>query len=190
MAVSVLTESNFDGMLLTRLLGEGHERDDVEVRVVPGLSSGYSVARTILAVKRAPVAVVIDADSPEPDVAAERKRRAEEVLADVAGSVPFRVIVAVPELEILLFERPERLHVVFGGVDPHVFEVARLSLRCAIAKLAPNEPYDIARFRILRAMDADDIRVLRDTDLIRDLLDFIEMAARHFEAPRRLQGLA
>lgn len=177
MAVCVLTESNFDGLLLTRLLMEGRERDDVVVRVAPGLSSGYSVARTILAVKRAPVAVVIDANSPESDVAAERKRRAEEMLADAAGRVPFHVVVAVPELEILLFERPDRLHRIFGDVDAHVFELARLSPRRAIAKLAPDEPYDIARFRILRAMDADDLRALRETDLIRDLLNFIETAA-------------
>jgi hypothetical protein len=179
MSVSVLTESNFDGMLLTTLLAAERGRDGVDVGVVKGLSSGYSVARTILAVKRIPVAVVIDADSPEPEVASERQRRAEEVLADIAGGVPFRVIVAVPELEILFFERLDLLHRVFGHVDRHVFELALLSPRRAIGKLAPDEPYEFARFRILRAMDADDVQALRETELIRDLLGFIETAARY-----------
>jgi hypothetical protein len=183
MSVSVLTEANFDGMLLTTLLAEEQQRDGIEVGVVSGLSPSYSVARTILAVERMPVAVVIDADSPEPEVASERKRRAEEMLDDVAGGVPFRVIVAVPELEILFFERPDLLHRVFGHIDQHVFELARLSPRRAIGKLAPEQPYEFARFRILRAMDVDDVRVLRESDLVRDLLRFIEMAARYSKRP-------
>jgi hypothetical protein len=180
MSVSVLAESNFDGMLLTTLLAEEQDRDGIEVRVVGGLSSGYSFARTMLAVKRIPVAVVIDADSPELEVASERKRRAEEILGDAAGGVPFRVIVAVPELEILFFGSPALLHRVFGDdVDEHVIELAQLSPRRAIKKLTLGEPYEYARFRILRAMDAADIEALRDTYLIRDLLSFIKVAVEY-----------
>jgi hypothetical protein len=183
MNLSVLTQSNFDGMLLATLLAEEQERGEIEVRVASGLTSGYSVARTILAVKRIPVAVVIDADSPEPEVASERRRRAEEVLGDAAGGVPFRVIVAVPELEILFFERPDLLRRVFGELDEHVMELARLSPRRAIGKLAPGEPYESACFRILRATDADDVQALRETDLIRDLLSFIEIAVKDSGRP-------
>jgi hypothetical protein len=179
MSISVLAESNLDGMLLATLLAEEQDRDDIEVRVVGGLSSGYSVARTMLAVKRMPVAVVIDADSPEPEVASERRRRAEEILGDATEGVPFRVIVAVPELEILFFGRPDLLHRVFDKIDEHVIELARLSPRHAIGKLAPGEPYEFACFRILRAMDADDIKALRETDLIRDLLSFIKDAVEY-----------
>lgn len=173
MSVSVLTESNFDGMLLARLLADEQGRNVVEVRVVDGLSSGFSFARTILAVQRTPVAVVIDADSPEPEVASERKRRAEEVLDDAAGGVPFRVVVAVPELEILFFGRPDLLGRVFGKVDEHVLELAQLSPRRAIGKLSSSESYEIAWFRIFSAMDDADVKALRETDLIQDLLSFI-----------------
>src|ERR1700678_1517907 len=92
MSATVLTEANFDGMLLATLLADEEKRDGVEIGVVPGLSSGYSFARTLLAVKRIPVAVVIDADSPEQEVASERQRSADEVLDDAAAGVPYRVI--------------------------------------------------------------------------------------------------
>jgi hypothetical protein len=175
MMISVLAESNFDGMLLATLLAEEQHRDNIEVRVVRNLTAGYSVPRTMLAVERKPVAVVINAQSPEPEAASERKRRAEEVIGDVAAGVPFRVIVAVPELEILFFRRLDLLRRVLTGVDDHLIELAELSPRRAIAKLTPGEPYEQARFRILRAMDDDDVKALRETDLIKDLLDFIRM---------------
>ncbi len=183
MSVSVLAGSNFDGMLLATLLRGEQERNEVEVRVVSGLTSGYSVARTFLAVQRVPVAVVIDADSPEPEVALERRRRAEEVLGDVAGGVPYRVIVAMPELEVLFFERPGLLRRVFGEVDGHVMDLARLSPSRAIARLAPGEPPELARFRLLRAMDAEDIQALREIEPIRDLLCFIELAHENLRHP-------
>jgi hypothetical protein len=176
MSVSVLTEGNFDGMLLAKLLANEQERDVIEVGVVNGLSSGFSFARTILAVQRTPVVVVIDADSPEPEVASERKLRAEEVLDDAAGGVPFRVIVAVPELDILFFKRPELLRRVFGKVDEHVIELAQLSPRRAIEKLSPGESYKTAWLRIFSAVDDADVKALREADLIQDLLRFVGSA--------------
>jgi len=177
MSASVLTEANFDGMLLATLLADEEKRDGVEIRVVSGLSSGYSVARTILAVKRIPVAVVIDADSPEQEVASERQRSAEEVLGDAASGVPFRVIVAVPELEILFFKRPHLLKKVYGkSVTALVTELGQVSPRRALQKLDPDLSYEHLRFKILRAMDDADINALRTTAVIKELLSFLREA--------------
>jgi hypothetical protein len=96
----------------------------------------------MLAVKRIPVAVVIDADSPEQEVASERRRSAEEVLGDAASGVPFRVIVAVPELEVLFFERPQLLKKVYGkSVTALVTELGQVSPRRALKKLDPDLSY-------------------------------------------------
>jgi len=180
MRASVLTEANFDGMLLATLLADEEKRDGVEIRVVSGLSSGYSVARTMLAVKRIPVAVVIDADSPEQEVASERQRSAEEVLGDAASGVPFRVIVAVPELEILFFKRPQLLKKVYGkSVTALVTELGQVSPRRALQKLDPDLSYEHLRFKILRAMDEADIKALRATALIKELLSFLREAVEY-----------
>jgi hypothetical protein len=184
MSVSVLTESNFDGMLLATLLADERERDVMEIGVVIGLSSGYSFARTMLAVKRTPVAVVIDADSPEPEVASERRRDVEEVIGDAAGGVPFRVIVAVPELAILFFKRPQLLKRVYGkGVTALVTELGQVSPRRALQKLDLGLDYERLRFKILKAMDAEDIKALRATDLIEDLLSFLREANKYSKRP-------
>ncbi len=180
MSASVLTEANFDGMLLATLLGDEENRDGIEIRVVSGLSSGYSFARTMLAVKRIPVAVVIDADSPEQEVASERQRSAEEVLGDAAAGVPFRVIVAVPELEILFFKRPQLLKKVYGkSVTALITELGKVSPRRALQKLDPDLNYEHLRFKILKAMDEEDIKALRATALIKELLSFLREAVEY-----------
>jgi hypothetical protein len=182
MSASVLTEANFDGMLLATLLGNEENRDGVEIRVVRGLSSGYSFARTMLAVKRIPVAVVIDADSPEQEVASERQRSAEEVLGDAAAGVPFRVIVAVPELEILFFKRPQLLKKVYGkSVTTLITELGQVSPRRALQKLDPDLDYEHLRFKILKAMDEEDIKALRATALIKELLSFLREAVEYWK---------
>ena len=114
----VVTEGNFDGMLLARLIADEQERYNVEISGGGGKSAVFSFARTLLAVRRIPVAVVIDADSPEQDAALECQRDAEEVNGDAAAGLPLRVLVAVPELEILFFHRPEllrRVYSLWGG---------------------------------------------------------------------------
>jgi hypothetical protein len=175
MNVNVLTEGHFDGMLLAKLIAEEQGRSDVEINVLGGRSSLYSYARTQLAVRRIPVAVVFDAQTPEPEAALERQREAEEVIGDVAGRVPFRVLVAVPALEVLFFQRPELLRRVFGeAVNEHVMELGQLSPRRALQKLAPDRPFEDVRIDVLRAMDPSDVQALRnESPLIQDLLSFI-----------------
>ena len=180
MTASVLTEANFDGMLLATLLADEQKRDGIEIGVVSGLSAGYSFARTMLAVKRIPVAVVIDADSPEQEVAWERQRSVEEVLGDAASGVPFRVIVAVPELAILFFERPQLLKKVYGkSVTSLVTEIGQVSPRRALQKLDPDLSYEHIRFKILKAMNEEDIKALRATTLIKELLSFLRQAVEY-----------
>jgi len=183
MSVAVLCESNLHGMLLAALLAPEQARGEVEVRVVEGLSSGFSFARTRLAVRRLPVAVVIDAESPEPEAALERKHRTEEIIGDASGGVPYHVAVAIPELEILYFEIPDLIRRTFGAVDEHTLELARLSPRRAIARLAPHEELVHACFRLVRALEGADIDAIRATDLIRELIDFVQSAGQSSRRP-------
>lgn len=178
MRVSVLAEGNFDGMFLATLIADEQHRYGIEVKVAGGLASLYSVARTLLAVKRTPVAVVIDAETPEPEAADERRRSAEELLGDAAADVPFRVLVAIPVLEALFFQRPELVRRVFGdAADDHLIELAQLSPRHALRKLRPNQDFHKLGLQLLKTMDADDIRAIRDMSPIRELIAFIEQVA-------------
>lgn len=173
MSTIVLVEGNFDRMFLAKLIAEEQAHYDVEIRVVGGISAFFSYARTLLAVSRIPVAVLMDADSSEPDAIEQRRSEAEEVIGDAANGVPFRVLVAVPTLEALFFSRPELLRRVFGeAVTDHLLELGQLSPKRTLARLGSKSFIAIGT-DLLRQLSADDILALRQTDLIQDLLQFI-----------------
>ena len=52
-------------------------------------------------------------------------------------------------------------------------ELAQLSPRRALQKLDPVKPFEHVRLDILRAMDASDVQVFRDSPLIHDLISFV-----------------
>lgn len=179
MNACILVEGNFDGMLLAMLIGAEQEKYEIEIRVAGGASAAFSYARTLLATKRTPVAILIDADSIEPEVAEARRQDAEEVIGESAAGVPFRVLVAVPELEVLFFERPDLLRRVFAGqVTDHLLELGRLSPRRILERLAQGKSIHHVRVDVLREINTEDHQALRNTTLIRELLEFIQVATR------------
>jgi predicted ATP-dependent endonuclease of OLD family len=98
MTVYIVTEGQSDADLLKRLM----PKELLEgVTIVPagGLSSVKSLASSLLVRRRKPVAIVIDADSAEPELIQERRQSIEEVIESVAGGVPVKVVVAVPALD-------------------------------------------------------------------------------------------
>ena len=78
------------------------------------------------------------------------------------------MIVAVPELEIFFFQRPELLRRAFdASVNQQVMELAQLSPRRALQKLAPDKPFENVRLNVLRAMNVSDVQALRtDSPLV------------------------
>jgi hypothetical protein len=176
MIASVLTESQFDEDLLKRVLTR-EDCAEIMIRSTGSPSSLYSAAGTLQAIRRIPVAVVIDADSPEPEAAVMRRRDAEEVIGIVSSGVPFTVIVAVPALEILFFRAPELLRRIYGeAVTDHLLELAELSPRYALRKLDPETTNDLLRvkMKLLNAMTDEDAAALRQTDFIQELLRFLD----------------
>lgn len=95
----MLVESNQSAIMLAKLLNAEQEAGLIEIRATGPSSSLYSAARTLLAVRGEPVALLLDADSTDPEAVSRRQLTAEEVVGDVASSAPLCVLVAVPALE-------------------------------------------------------------------------------------------
>ena len=184
MTAHIITDSDFIAALLKRLLTK-RELADIGTKAIDELSSMYSLARTWLASDRKPVAVVIDADTPSPKGIARERQGVEELLFDAAGRlVPYKVILAVPEIEALFFQRPEVLRRRFdGAVTDHLLELAQYSARAALGKLAADGDPDKLRKQILKTLTAEDVAALRQTDLIQEVLEFIALA-RHRAQPK------
>ena len=161
------------------------KRDGIEIGVVSGLSSGYSYARTMLAVKRIPVAVVIDADSPEQEVASERQtrrrrgpRRCRRWRTVSGHRRRTRTGDLVLQEDAIAQEglREEGYRV------GHRTRQGEPSPSSAEAQILTSS-YEHLRFKILRAMDEADIKALRATGLIEDLLSFLGEALAYSKRP-------
>jgi len=162
-------------MMLARLLSAEQEAGLIEIRAAGPSSSLYSAARTLLAVRGEPVALLLDADSTDPEAVARRRLTAEEVVGDVANSAPLRVLVAVPALEALLFLRPDPVARAFGTTasDEHTLELGRMNPREALKRLDPGGHWWTASLKLVRTLSEEDIAELRSTPPIHELLEFL-----------------
>lgn len=178
MIAYVLTDSEFIAALLLRLITK-EDQADVYIKAFAS-STLYSLARTLLLERDRPVAVVVDANTPNPEGIARERRGAEELLRDVAGGLrPFKVVLAVPEIEAVFFERPEVLRRRFdGAVTDHLLELGQYSARAALRKLAADGDGEKLRWEILNSLTDDEVAALRRTDLIREVLEFMGLARR------------
>src|SRR4051812_7070323 len=68
-----------------------------------GTSAVISLASSLIAVRETPVAIVVDAKSIDPSAVRERRRDVEDMIRSVSPGIPFKVIVAVPAVEGILF---------------------------------------------------------------------------------------
>lgn len=99
----VVTEGKSDAEILKRLLPEAIVAN-TEFVAASGRYGAQSLASTILAVKRRPVALVVDADTEDQFLVREREEFSRELLRQTASGVPFAVFTAVPELEAVFFQ--------------------------------------------------------------------------------------
>jgi len=99
----IVTEGQSDANLLKRLLPAQLEKNVVFV-VGSGSSDAQSLARSILAVKHHPVAFVLDADTVDAELIKERVDLNQDLLRYASAGTPFKVLLAVPTIETILFQ--------------------------------------------------------------------------------------
>jgi hypothetical protein len=173
MILYALTESNSNQTLLLKLLQKEHDAGWIKFWYSALPSSLYGSARMVLGVWREPAVLVLDANSTYPEVADRCRLGAEEVIGEVAGVAPLRVLVAVPALHALLFRRPDAVARVYGQISPGLLELGQISPRDALAKLDQNVSIHEAVCKLILELNDQDIDALRAESPIRDLLEFL-----------------
>ena len=83
-----LAESNTAALLLSKTLREEQAAGLIEIRTAGPPSSLYAAARTLLAVRFEPVALVLDAGSTDPEAGRRQRRAAEEVVGEASEAAP------------------------------------------------------------------------------------------------------
>jgi hypothetical protein len=174
----ILVELNTPASLLAKVLQAEQHAGLVRIRSFPEPSSMTASAKTLLIVRREPVAVVQNAESTYPRTAAWMRQDIEEVMGDIIWRAPFRILIAVPAVEALLFRRPDAIARAYGPVSEHLLEVGLISPRDALMKLDQNISTDQISLNIIKELDDADIAALRAESPARELLEFVEELQR------------
>jgi hypothetical protein len=104
--VYVFVEGKLDEEFLRRVLPAELLKETGIVQAGSSASMA-SLARSFLVRRRTPVAVLMDADSLNPTVMEERRESMAELIQAAAGSIPVKVVLAIPEIEAWFFTVPE-----------------------------------------------------------------------------------
>lgn len=169
----IVTHGRPNAELLRRVL-PAEFADRVDVLDAGWSSSVKSMARTLLVTRRKPVAIVVDADSDDRFQAGVMANDIEEVVELAARGVPMKVLVAIPELEAVLFRAPGLIARVFGDrATAEVLDLARRSPRQALKSLDDAGDIQSARRKILPELTESDLAAIRESDVIRELIAFL-----------------
>jgi hypothetical protein len=148
-----------------------------EVFVLPaGEGSNItSVARTILAARRKPVAVLVNTRTLDESLIQERVQMIQYLLRMAAAGVPTKLILFIPHIETLFFQARGLLTKVFGDPLPEdVRLVAPYSPRDALDRLFARARGPKNLRALVDSLDEAGRDALRATPPIRELITFLE----------------
>ena len=171
----VITEGNQDIVILKRLLPQPIIQ---EIKFVDG-SGQYgarSLASTILATRSIPVALVTDADTEDNSLVSEQLDALNYLLSQASPGIPFKVLLAVPEIEIILLQN-----------RPLIEKLAERSFTDLEWQLAQSKPKRFLETvfgkatpviqKIISSASDDEIQTLQQHPLIQELINFLSSVA-------------
>jgi hypothetical protein len=109
-----VTEDQCDQLILQRILGAVASSKDFSVGNGGVRSGAVTLAMSLLMMRESPVALVLDAGSSDDARIVEERVTLESLLASVAVRSRFRLVLAVPQIEILLFPDRDTATKIFG----------------------------------------------------------------------------
>lgn len=170
MKMWIFVEGTTDQSLLARLLEDLDPESPFEIVVAGGRNAARPLARQQLMTRHEPVVLVIDADTTDEEHARSQRNDLNDYLDWGAGSIPFKVVQFVPEIEVVFFHDPSVLRSLVGSdVDPRVAEAGAQAPRRILEILAPGRTRD----ELIAALGPDEIERLREHPIIADLRGFL-----------------
>jgi hypothetical protein len=168
----VIVEGAADAEILKKLLPQ-NILDEIGLIVGKGRYNIQSLARSILAVNRIPVAVVVDASTDDETLVQEQHDLLREMLGQASPNIPFEVFLAVPQIESLFFET---LGLMQGFAHQHYspieWEFARLHPRRFLHNYLGLQEAD-AVGNILSVITPQHVEEMRKHPLIAGLVNFL-----------------
>lgn len=167
----VVTEGQTDIEILKRLLPSELVKN-VELVAGGGWSAAQSLAVSILAKRRIPVALVIDADANDEHIIHEKLDFSRWSLNQAAAHVPFEVFLAVPEIEAVFFQDRPFLE---GATNRKFSDLEWKLMKLQPRELFADNPSEKSQLfqKILGRLDQDSVKTLQTHPLIKSLISFL-----------------
>ncbi len=173
MKVYIVCEETLDSQLLKRVLPT-ELLNTVGVVAAGSLSSVKSMARSLVVRRRVPIAIVVDAETVNPDQVEERYREIKEIVEGVAANTPIEVILAVPTLESVFFQDSSLMPRLFGHVPSQaVLSMAVYEPEKVLTELIAESKQYQTQAELIEQLTPEDIEILRKMPVMRKMLQFL-----------------
>ncbi len=135
----IVVEGAFDADLIHKLLVDCKGR--FSIVVAHGKNAARPIARKILLQRREPTALIVDADTTEPQEVRQQVRELHDYFGAAADKVGLTVIAMVPEMEVIFFDRPTALANHAGRpLDPALVAAGRVAPKAVLDQVLRNSP--------------------------------------------------
>jgi len=171
----VVVEGEMDAAILSRVLADQLSSGEAEIRAGLGRSSAVSLARTMLISRReALTALVLDADTTNPERVGEMEAELEGSLADVSRHERFGVFLLVPSIEACLFQDRDGLEEFFGSsLSSEELVQSRYDPKSVIQTRLSGLQKEYGPPAVQAILDRLDVRLLQSAAGILELVEFL-----------------
>jgi hypothetical protein len=172
MIAYIVTEGSLDEKLLERLL-PAKLLCDVGIVAAGSLSSITSMSRSLAVRRQVPLLIIVDADSVESRLIEERRSELKYIVAGVAIA-PVEVIMAVPQLEAVLFHDRALLTQWFGDrMTQEDLIRAEFQPRQVLERLLAESPNGLTLAVMIEQLTDQQVESLRQATVIQEAMQFL-----------------
>jgi hypothetical protein len=140
------------------------------VELIPSSYSASSTSSTLLAVKRIPLALVVDAHTDDDTAIYERQDTLQYLLRQTAVRVPFKVLLAIPSIEAIVFQdRPLLEQLIHRQLTDTEWELAKYHPKKSLTYFLGENPLP----GLLKQLTEPAIAILQQHPLIIELMEFL-----------------
>ena len=174
MKAYIICEDDLDSQLLQRVLPR-ELLNSVGIVVGGSLSSVKSMARSLVVRRRVPVAIIVDADTVDPDQVEERRREVKEIVEGVAANTPVGVILAVPAIESVFFQDISLISRLFESAPAQeILSMAVYEPGRALKQLIAESKQYQNQSELIGQLTHEDLKILGETSVMQELLQFVQ----------------
>ncbi|MEM7530916.1 MAG: hypothetical protein AAF639_01965 [Chloroflexota bacterium] len=174
MKAYIVCEGNRNAEILERVI-PNYPTNTVHIVIGGGLYEVKSLARSLIVRRRTPVIIVLDSDTVVLEHIEERLQSTEEIISVVAANTPFKVVLAVPEIEAIFFHDIGLLSRLLGYTpSQEMIGFAVYQPKKALEQLLSKSNKVKSESELLAQLTDEDVDILRQVPFIQEVIQFVQ----------------